>query len=193
MPLSHNDPDSRTGALRATRKLVMLCLVALMLAAAGCGSGSSSSSSSSGASSGATSTASVGHLPTAKFVLHAGLAFGAFHRYIYKPFKAGDLHGFTHKLTIIKAALAGLFIYHELKLAIKDAQASPKLAKLVAPVTALAARLKALGASVKSGNADTSSIDSANGSISSLSNLAKQSGLSVPAQEPSAGQLAGSG
>jgi hypothetical protein len=24
-----------------------------------------------------------------KFVLHAGLAFGAFHRYIYKPFKAG--------------------------------------------------------------------------------------------------------
>jgi len=23
------------------------------------------------------------------FVLHAGLAFGAFHRWIYKPFKAG--------------------------------------------------------------------------------------------------------
>jgi hypothetical protein len=193
MPVSHNHSDGRAAALRVTRKLVTLCLVTLMLAAAGCGSGSSSSSSSSGGSSGTTSTASVGHLPTAKFVLHAGLAFGAFHRYIYKPFKAGDLHGFTHKLTIVKAALAGLFAYHELKLAIKDAQASPKLAKLVAPVTALADKLKALGASVKSGNADTSSIDSANGSVSSLSNLAKRAGLSVPAQEPSAGQLAGGG
>jgi len=29
------------------------------------------------------------HLAKTKFVLHAGLAFGAFHRYIYEPFRSG--------------------------------------------------------------------------------------------------------
>jgi hypothetical protein len=28
-----------------------------------------------------------------KFVLHAGLGFGAFHHFIYAPYKAGTLHG----------------------------------------------------------------------------------------------------
>jgi hypothetical protein len=181
-----------------SRRLVTLCLVALVLAVAGCGGSSSSSSTGTGGSGGGSAgstatTPNVGHLPTAKFVLHAGLAFGAFHRYIYKPFKAGQLHGFSHKLTIIKAGLAGLFAYHELKLAIKDAQASPTLSKLVAPVTALGDKLKGVGSSVKSGNFDPSSIGSANGDITSLSGLAKQAGLSIPAREPSAGQLAGGG
>jgi hypothetical protein len=27
-----------------------------------------------------------------KFVLHAGLAFGAFHRYLYKPYQAGTFN-----------------------------------------------------------------------------------------------------
>jgi hypothetical protein len=175
-----------------------LSLVALALALTGCGSSGSSSSSSAGGSgagsaSTGTSTSGVGHFATAKFVLHAGLAFGAFHRYIYKPFKAGDLHGFSHKLTILKAGAAGLFIYHELKLAIKDAQASPTLSKLLTPVNALADKLKTIGSGVKSGNFDPSSIDSANGDITSLSGLAKQAGISIPAKEPSAGQLATGG
>lgn len=57
------------------------------------------------------------HFAKTKFLLHAGLAFGAFHRYIYKPFKNG---GFTpvssHKLAIVKAGAAGLFAYHEIKI-----------------------------------------------------------------------------
>lgn len=112
----------------ASPKYGTLLLVTLALAAAGCGSSSSSNSSSAAAAgtSGSTSTSStpnVGRLPTVKFVLHAGLAFGAFHRYIYKPFKAGDFSGgiLKHKLTLVKAGLAGLFAYHELKLALKDA------------------------------------------------------------------------
>lgn len=183
--------DRRSVGIRSRRGLITVCLLALVLATAGCGSSSGRSSSSGAGSAGATSTANVGHFPTAKFVLHAGLAFGAFHRYIYKPFKAGELHGFTHKLTILKAAAAGLFAYHELKLAIRDAQASPKLSKLVAPVTALADKLKAMGSSVKNGN--ISSIDSANSDITSLSGLAKQAGSSVAAREPSASQVVGGG
>lgn len=182
----------------ASPKYVTLLLVTLALAAAGCGSSSSSSSSSAAAAGSSTSSAStpnVGKLPTVKFVLHAGLAFGAFHRYIYKPFKAGDFSGglFKHKLTVVKAGLAGLFAYHELKLAVKDAQASPKLSKLVAPITALADKLKSIGSSVKSGKPDASSLSSANGDITSLSGLASAAGISVPDQIPSAAQLAGGG
>jgi hypothetical protein len=184
----------------ASPKYVTLLLVTLALAAAGCGSSSSSNSSSAAAAgtSGSISTSStpnVGRLPTVKFVLHAGLAFGAFHRYIYKPFKAGDFSGgvFKHKLTVVKAGLAGLFAYHELKLALKDAQASPKLAKLIAPITALADKLKSIASSVKSGKPDASSLSSANGDITSVSGLASAAGISVPDQTPSAAQLAGGG
>ena len=93
----------------------------LALAVTACGSSSSSSSSSASASASTTATTK---LAKTKFVLHAGLAFGAFHRWIYKPAKAGDLsHPLEHKLTTVKAALAAAFVYHELKLALADAQA----------------------------------------------------------------------
>ena len=182
----------------ASPKYVALLLVMLALAAAGCGSSSSSSSSSAaaaGSSPATSSTPNVGHLLTVKFVLHAGLAFGAFHRYLYKPFKAGAFSGgvFKHKLTVVKAGLAALFVYHELKLAVKDAQASPKLSKLVAPLTALADKIKAIGSSVKSGKPDASSLSSANGDITSVSGLASAAGISVPDQIPSAAQLASGG
>jgi hypothetical protein len=182
----------------ASPKYVALLLVTVALAAAGCGSSSSSSSSSAAAAGSSTTTSStpnVGHLPTVKFVLHAGLAFGAFHRYLYKPFKAGAFSGgvFKHKLTVVKAGLAALFVYHELKLAVKDAQASPKLSKLVAPLTALADKVKSVGSSVKSGKPDASSLSSANGDITSVSGLASAAGISVPDQIPSAAQLASGG
>ena len=187
----------------ASPKYVTLLLVTLALAAAGCGSSSSSSSSgAAGASSSgsqttpAASTPNVGKAPTVKFVLHTGLAFGAFHRWIYKPFKAGSFTGGNlskHKLAAVKAGLAGLFAYHELKLAVKDAQASPKLSKLVAPITALGAKLKSIGSSVKSGKPDASALSSANGDVTSLSGLASAAGVSVPDQIPSAAQLASGG
>jgi hypothetical protein len=170
-----------------------LVLVLVAFAAAGCGSSSSASSSASSAGAGS-STASVGHLPTAKFVLHAGLAFGAFHRYIYKPFKAGSFTNgsfFKHKLALAKAGLAGLFAYHELKLALADARASPTLSKLLTPVNALAAKLSALGSSLKSGHLDPSSVESANSDITSLDGQAQRAGASVVSQTPSAAQLAG--
>ena len=178
-------------------------LALVPLAVAGCGSSSSSSSSSaSGApaasSSGSTSTLStpnVGQLPTVKFVLHSGLAFGAFHRWIYKAFKAGAFSGglFKHKLTVVRARLSGLFAYHEVKLAIKDAQPSPKLATPVAPITALANKIKSIGSSVKSGRPGASSLSSANGDITSVSGLTSAAGISVPDQIPSAAQLTASG
>ena len=182
--------------VQLARSLLIAGLVALALLASACGS-SSSTSSSAPASNGTSSatTSSVGHLPTAKFALHAGLAFGAFHRYIYKPLKDGTFSGgiFKHKIALVKAGLAGLFAYHELKLALADAQASPTLHKLVAPLTALGNKLKSIGDSAKSGNFDPSAITSANGDITSLSGLANQAGASVSSKEPSASALAAGG
>jgi hypothetical protein len=184
-------------------------LVALLVLAAfvsaGCGSSSSSSSASSTSSgsaastqSAATSTRSTGGVKLAKtkFVIHTGLAFGAFHRYIYKPFKAGTFTGgnLTHnKAAVVKAGLAGLFAYHELKIALKDAQANPTLSKLVAPITALQAKLHSVGSGLKSGNVDPSAIESSNGDVTNLSSAASAAGQKITEAIPSAGQLLSGG
>ena len=183
---------------RTGRTVLLTSLVVCGLLIAGCGSSSSSSSSGSASAGGSTSsstTPNVGRVPTVKFALHAGLAFGAFHRWIYKPLRSGTFSGgiFKHKLALGKAALAGLFAYHELKVAIQDAKASPKLQKLVAPVTALGDKLKSIGDSAKSGNFDPTTITSANGDVTSLSGLAQQSGISLTPQEPSTSALASGG
>lgn len=181
----------------AVRTSLLVSLVVFGLAIAACGSSSSSSGSAAAGSGGSSSTTTpnVGRLPTVKFALHAGLAFGAFHRWIYKPLKNGTFTGgiLKHKLALVKAGLAGLFAYHEVKLAIQAARASPKLQKLVAPITALGDKLKSIGASAKSGNFDPSTITSANSDVTSLSGLAKQAGVSVSPQEPSASALASGG
>src|SRR5205807_538341 len=81
------------------RSAVLLAVIScLALVAAGCGSKSSSSTS------GGTVSTSTTHLAKTKFVFHAGLAFGAFHHFVYKPFRAGDFkHPLSHKLTVAKA------------------------------------------------------------------------------------------
>jgi hypothetical protein len=170
------------------RLAIAVLAIVLALALAACGSSSSSSSPSGGASSSgqasSSTTGSIGHAKT-KFVLHAGLAFGAFHRWIYKPLKSGQLtHPLTHKFTTIKAALAAAFVYHELKLALTDAQASPTLSRLVAPITALQDKIRGLGSSLKGGSVDSSQIDGVNGAISSIHSQAASAGQSITEQTP---------
>ena len=193
-----------------SRSSIAVLLVVGMLVLAGCGSSSgpasstsaseattsaaaSSTSASEATTSAAASGSSVGALPTAKFVLHAGLAFGAFHRYIYKPFKAGAFSGglFKHKLALAEAGLAGLFAYRELKLSIADAKASPILSRLLTPVSALAVKLAALGAELKGGQVEPSAIGSASGGVAGLAEQARRSGLSIRESIPSATQLSG--
>jgi len=94
-------------------KLVVLTVVLGALVLVGCGKSTATSAGSSSAgvtssvpaagaaggagTSGSGPTTSAGGCPTSntksfaksKFVLHVGLAAGTFHRYLYKPFKAG--------------------------------------------------------------------------------------------------------
>jgi hypothetical protein len=160
-------------SLRGLAPVLIAIVLALSLAGgvAGCGSSSSGSSGS--------GTTHV-HFAKTKFLLHAGLAFGAFHRYIYKPYKSG---GFTpvssHKLAIVKAGAAGLFAYHEIKIALVDAQSSSTLSKLVSPLTALQSKMSSLGSKLKSGKLDGSAISNANSSVSSIGSQSASSGASI--------------
>jgi hypothetical protein len=160
-----------------------IVVVTLALVGAGCGSASPNSGGTSGGS--GTTTGQVKFAKT-KFLLHAGLAFGAFHHYIYKPAKAGELsHPFSHKLTTLKAALAGAFIYHEIKLALTDAKSDRTLSKLVAPISALQDKLKGLAGQVKSGSINSGSVDGLASSISSLKQQSASAGSPITEQTPS--------
>jgi hypothetical protein len=168
-----------------SRLTLIAVLGVLAVALVGCGSSGSSSSASGSAAPAAGSTTSTTHFAKTKFVLHAALAFGAFHRWIYKPAKAGELsHPFRHPLVAAKAALAAAFTYHELKLALADAQASPTLSKLVAPITALQNKIHGLEGSVKSGGASPSDASSLDGSVSSIKNQAASAGQPITEQTP---------
>jgi hypothetical protein len=163
----------RTRTRRRGRTLAIVLALALTIGLTACGSSASSSSSASSASPHV-------HFAKTKFVLHAGLAFGAFHRYVYTPFRNG---GFTpplsHKAAIVKAGVAALFVYHELKLALVDARSSPLLAKLVSPLTALQTKLNALRQGLSGGHLDSSSIEAANRSVTSIGSQSAQSGVSI--------------
>lgn len=162
-------------------RLLSVVLAVAVLAAAGCGSSSSSSTN------GSSTTATAGAVSsTARFILHAGLAFGAFHRYIYKPLKSGALKNpFSHKLTLLKAVAAGAFTTHEVKQATQAAKSNPKLAKLAAPLTALGAGIGAVIASAKSGKPDLSQLESSNSAIESLKSEASSAGVPVAEKAPS--------
>ncbi len=164
---------------------LVVVLGVFALAVAGCGSSSSSSTGAAAPAASSTASTTTTHLAKTKFVLHAGLAFGAFHRWIYKPAKAGELsHPFEHKLTTLKAALAAAFVYHELKLALADAQASPTLSKLVAPITALQNKLHGLAGSVKSGGASPADVAGIDSTISSIKSQAAAAGQTITEQTP---------
>lgn len=88
----------------------------------------------------------------AKFLLHAGAAYYVFDHYIYKPWKAGDLHGFTHAFTIAKAAIAAVFVYHEVEVMAGDVKSSKLLSFLTAPVAAVIGKLGSLKSAITGGN-----------------------------------------
>jgi hypothetical protein len=169
-----------------------------LLALAGCGKSKSSSSAATPAPSAETSTTASAptttapptKLATTKFVFHAGLAIGAFHHFIYKPFKAGEFqHPLSHKATVLAAGLAGLFIYHELKYASKDAKASKLLKPLVAPIEAIGTKLSAARSSLASGKANPAELQGVKSELDKVASGAAAKGKPIPEQVPSFAQL----
>ncbi len=162
---------------RHLRAATAVLACAGMLAVAGNAAGAAS------AASGSRTVIVVRHSATAHaastvgFLLHAGLAFYVFDHYIYQPFKAGELtHGFTHKLKLIEAAAAALFVYHEMTLAISDVKGS-KLAFLAVPITAVASKLSSLKSELGGGN--TSAISGVNGSLGTIGQQSAGKGFAI--------------
>jgi hypothetical protein len=125
-----------------------------------------------------------------KFVLHAGLAFGAFHHFVYAPFKVGGLHGVA---PLAKAGAAGLFTVHELKVAKADAESSPTLCHLAAAFDNAGAALGSAVGNIKSGKVSSADINALNSKVNAVQSGAQADGVPAPDQVPSAAQLASGG
>jgi hypothetical protein len=163
----------------------------LLVALAGCGSSShkaQTSASSAKVNTAAMACAKAGtkHLTKTRFLLHAGLAIGAFRHFVYVPFKAGKFNsgapGRVKSLAI--AGAAALYAYHELKVAKGFAEADKTLCKLVAPIDQLSARLSSLGASLKSGHLDQAGINGAAQNVASFKGSSTKLGAPITETVP---------
>jgi len=170
-----------------------LALSLVMFLAVGCKSSPVSAPASSAPAASASSTVAAG--PTAaatacpaqasdfaktKFVTHAALGFGAFHRYIYKPYRTGTFRSGAHgRLTaFVKAALAALFIKREIRLAGAAAQNSPVLCKLIlSPLRTVSETVQAAVTKLKGG--DASGIDTVQNAISQVESGASSQGANI--------------
>jgi len=115
-----------------------------------------------------------------KFVLHAGLAFGAFHRYLYKPYQAGTFKkGASGRITaFIKGGLAALFIKREVRLASQDVKANPTLCKAIAaPLGKIGDGVQSAFDKLKSG--DASGVTSVNALVSSVEGSSGKDGVAI--------------
>jgi hypothetical protein len=151
----------------------------LALTAAGCGSKTVTVTGAGGQTT--TRTVPDIHFAKTKFVLHAGLAFGAFHRYIYRPLRAGALGpGAPHRVrSIVKAGTAALFAVHELRTAREDALADDRLRSLAERVERLLSRLARLGSALKRGTLEPSAIVASADAVSALGTASGDVGATI--------------
>ncbi|MDQ2815259.1 MAG: hypothetical protein M3Z75_26300 [Actinomycetota bacterium] len=171
------------------RLLVLVVSLGLvMVLATGC---KSSSTAASGGGVSATSVASAAATPTScpteatgfaktTFLAHAALGFGAFHRYIYKPYRAGAFRSGAHgRLTaFIKAGLAALFVKREVRLAYAAAHNSPALCKLiVTPLQTVSETVDAAVSKLKQG--DVSGVDAVQGAVSQVESQVSSQGAKI--------------
>jgi hypothetical protein len=147
-------------------------LLAVLLVFAVVGAGCGTKTITQTGANGAVTTKSVPnvHFAKTKFVLHLGLAFGAFHRYIYRPYVAGSFNSGAGGRTkaLLKAGAAALYAVHELKTAREDALSDEHLRPLAERVEGLLGRLTSLGGSLKGGSLNAGAIAGAAGAVSSL-------------------------
>jgi hypothetical protein len=114
-----------------------------------------------------------------RFVVNAGLAAGAFKRYIYTPFRNGAFKSGAHgqKRAIVKAGVAGVFALDQLRRAKNNVQADPKLCRtLSAPISKLSSSIKGLTDNMKSGKADPSQLNSTSGALEGFRSQAGNAG-----------------
>jgi hypothetical protein len=153
-----------------------VCMLAIVLTLSACGSSTTTTTNAAG------QTVVTCHIRLAKtkFALHAGLALGAFHRYILKPYHAGAFKTGApgRKKALLKAGASGLFAYHELKVADRDARCDgPVLRKLASPLASALSALASLRTALTAGN--IGGIAGAAALLDKVSSRASQNGVPV--------------
>ncbi|MCC5581529.1 hypothetical protein IMZ11_38595 [Microtetraspora sp. AC03309] len=110
-----------------------------------------------------------------RFALHAGLALGAFHRYVYKPLRGGGFEAGAEKRkrAFVKAAVAGAFALHQLKVAKGFAVGNPTLCKAV---EAASDRFTSLADKLKGGTATNADVEAGKASMDGLQRDATNTG-----------------
>jgi hypothetical protein len=158
---------------------ILLAVFALLLA--GCGNKTKEVTST--GSNGQVTTQKVPdvHFAKTKFILHTGLAFGAFHRYIVKPLKAGTFKKGApgRKKAFLKAGAAGLFIIHELNQSRRAALSDDKLRPLAQKVGSLGTKIAGLAAALKGGSLNPAAILGADGEAGALGSASKGLGAQI--------------
>ncbi|MFE3795603.1 hypothetical protein [Nocardia tengchongensis] len=115
-----------------------------------------------------------------KFVLHTGAGFGAFHQWIWKPYKVGTFKKGSNGrvMAFVKAGAAALFVKREIRLATQDVKASPALCKLLAkPLAHIGDKVQAAYTKLRGG--DTSGVTDLENSIDSIEAQAKGAGTAI--------------
>lgn len=138
-----------------------------------------------------TLTPSYAFLDKTRFVAHLGIAYFAFHHFVWRPYEAGAFNnGAPHRLsTIVKGGAALLFAVHEVQVADKIAKDSndPLLHKLDGALTGLESQFGTIGQKLKNGTFDPKDIEGLNSSANGVSSAAAADGATikdVPATVP---------
>jgi hypothetical protein len=139
-------------------------------------------------------TAATRKFAKTRFIANAGLAAGAFHRYIYAPHQKGAFKSGAQgqKRSIIKATAAGLFALDQLRRAKANVEASPGLCRvLAAPMTRLQSALQTLVAKFKRGEVDPSTIGAASGALEQTRGAAGSAGAGFKDKNVPANMIGG--
>lgn len=162
-------------------RLLILLLAVLALVLSACGDETKTVTEKGSSGEATTRTVPNVRFAKTKFLVHSGLAFGAFHRYILKPYKAGKLKKGAPGRTkaLVKAGVAGAFAAHEVKQARRAALSDDTLRPLVSRVDGVIARLGPLAAALKGGSLNPADLAGAAAAVESLSKASEDKGAPI--------------
>jgi hypothetical protein len=181
--------NGRWSQVSLVRVVAVISVLVAVTGAVGCGSSTKTVSETAANGQVTTQTVPNIHFAKTKFLLHMGLAFGAFHRYIYKPLRAGAFKsGASGRVrAVLKAAAAALFAVHELKVAHEDALSDSHLRPIANKIDALAGKLGGLGSALKGGVSNPAAILGSAGAVDALGAASGGLGVAVKDLAPAIG------
>jgi hypothetical protein len=126
---------------------------------------------------------------TPNFLLHASLAFGAFHRFTLSPARSGAFS--TSSSAVTEAADAAVFASNQLKLAAKYAQRNPVERSLFPALVVLADKMMALSGVIRGPTSSLAQINAANEGLARINAAATAGGHHIA--DATAAQIAAAG